>query len=172
MTTNKSREVFEWIKSLVVAVLLALLIRYFVVEIFLVEGQSMYPTLENSQRLIVNKFVYRFREPDREDVIVFEYSDDKDFIKRVIALPGEEIKISEGQVYIDGDPLDESEYETKKINDNYGPEAVPEDKYFVLGDNRDNSMDSRSDSVGFIHEDKIKGKAFLIFWPLDDVGSI
>ena len=171
MNQKKSREIFDWIKSLLVAILLALLIRYFVVEIFLVEGQSMYPTLEHNQRLVVNKFIYRFDEPEREDIIVFEYNENKDFIKRVVGLPGETVKINDGQVYIDEEPIDE-DYQVKKVNDNYGPEELPEDEYFVLGDNRDNSMDSRSSSVGFIHEDEIKGRAFFVFWPLDQIGTL
>ncbi|OWZ84208.1 signal peptidase I [Natranaerobius trueperi] len=165
------REIFEWVKSLLVAVVLAFLIRFFVVEIFLVEGQSMSPTLADSQRLVVNKFIYRLDDPDREDIIVFEYDEDKDFIKRVVGLPGEKIEIADGNVYINGDRVKEN-YQTKKVNDNYGPEKIPDEKYFVLGDNRNNSMDSRSPSVGFIHEEQIKGKAFFVFWPLDQLGVI
>ncbi len=171
MADKKSKEIFEWIKSLIVAILLAMLIRYFVVEIFLVDGDSMYPTLSDSERLVVNKFVYRFNDPERQDIVVFEYSDDKDFIKRVIGLPGEEVKISNGKIYIDGQHLEE-DYQVKHINDEFGPKDIPEDHYFVLGDNRNNSMDSRSPSVGPVNEEQIKGKAFFVFWPLDQMGLL
>ncbi len=171
MKKNIKKETLDWIKSLLVAVIIALLIRHYVVEIFLVEGQSMHPTLSHSERLVVNKFLYRFDEPSRDDIVVFEYSGDKDFIKRVVGLPGEKVKLDEGQVYLDGDPLEE-DYTSGSEDDNFGPEKVPDDHYFVLGDNRDNSMDSRSASVGYISEEQIKGKAFFAFWPLDRAGFI
>ncbi|UMZ73339.1 signal peptidase I [Natranaerofaba carboxydovora] len=172
MTKNIKKETLDWIKSLAVAVLIALLIRHFVVEIFLVEGQSMYPTLSHSERLVVNKFWYRLDEPERDDIVVFSYNENKDFIKRVIGLPGEEIKIDEGEVHLDGEPLEEDYYTSGSRNDNFGPEVVPENHYFVLGDNRDNSMDSRSESVGYVSQEQIKGKAFFVFWPFDSAGTI
>ncbi len=171
MKSSFKKETIDWIKSLLAAVIIALLIRHFVIEIFLVEGQSMYPTLSHSERLVVNKFLYRFDEPDRDDIVVFSYSDEKDFIKRIVGLPGEKIKINEGMVYLDGEPLEE-EYTSGSKNDEFGPDKVPEGHYFVLGDNRDNSMDSRSASVGYISEEQIKGKAFFVFWPFDRTGLI
>ncbi len=171
MTAARGREIFEWVKSLLIAVLLALVLRYFVVEIFLVEGDSMYPTLSHSERLVVNKFIYRFRDPERHEIVVFEHTENKDFIKRVVGLPGEKIEIKNGQVYVNGQAV-EKDYRVTDYNGRYGPEEIPEEKYFVLGDNRNNSMDSRSTSVGFVHKDEIKGKAFFVFWPLDEMGSL
>jgi len=164
--TNKNSEIFEWIKSIIIAVIIALLIRAFVVEIFVVEGLSMQPTLEHHERLIVNKFVYRLREPSHGEIIVFKYSPERDFIKRVIAKGGDTVKINNQTVILNGDPLEEDFIINEYIS-SYGPKTVPEGHVFVLGDNRSNSMDSRESTVGFIPKDQIKGKAVLVFWPID-----
>ena len=170
-TQKVKHEAIDLIKSLLIAVIIALLIRQFVVEIFFVEGKSMHPTLSHSQRLVVNKLTYYFDEPERSDIVVFEYESDKDFIKRIVGLPGEKVKIERGSVYINKQPLNE-QYIRKTGKADYGPEKVPENHYFVLGDNRSNSVDSRSSRVGFVREEEIKGKAFFIFWPLENAGFI
>ncbi len=164
---KKQNELWEWIKSIIIAVIIALLIRGYVVETFLVDGESMVPTLKNYERLIVNKFVYRFSEPEHGDVIVFKYSPDRDFIKRVIATGGDTVRVNGERVYLNGIPLEE-DYILEYPYGDYGPVVVPEGHYFVLGDNRNNSWDSREPSVGFVSPERIKGKAFLVYWPLDN----
>lgn len=164
-------EIWEWIKSILIAVILAVIIRFFILEVFLVDGSSMLPTLRDRERLIVNKFQYHFREPQPGDVLIFSFSDERDFIKRVIGVPGDEITVEDGQVFVNGVPLDE-EYIAEGTRGQYGPVTVPEGFYFVMGDNRNNSMDSRDPAVGFISSEKIKGKAFLVFWPVENIRLI
>ena len=140
-------------------------------------GQSMYPTLESGDQLIVDKLSYRFHDPERFDIIVFpyQYQENTYYIKRIIGLPGERIRIDgEGTIYINDEVLDE----------NYGYEAMAtaglaaqeitlgEDEYFVLGDNRNNSQDSRDPAVGCIHKKDIIGKAFIRLYPFDRFGLL
>ena len=136
----------------------------------------MRPTLEVNDRLIVEKISYRFREPIRGDVIVFnpteslEAENFKDaFIKRIIGLPGETVEVKAGKVYVDGEKISE-EYIFEAPNYNYGPSRIPENEYLVLGDNRNNSYDSHY--WGFVPKNKIVGKAFVRFWPFDRLGSL
>ena len=141
--TSTASEIKDWIVSIVVAVALAMFIRTFIVELYVVDGPSMRPTLESEERLVVNKFIYRFRPPEKGEVLVFQYPRDpsRDFIKRVIATPGDTIEIREGRV-------------------------------FVMGDNRNNSEDSRFADVGFVPYDLIKGKALLVFWPISQYKTL
>ena len=157
-------ELWEWIKSILIAVILAVIIRFFVLEVFLVDGSSMLPTLRDRERVIVNKFHYHFQEPKPGDVMIFSFSRERDFIKRVIGVPGDEIVIDEGQVFLNGIALEE-DYTLEITKGQYGPVTVPPGNFFVMGDNRNNSMDSRDTSVGFVSSEKVKGKAFLVFWP-------
>ncbi len=164
-------ELWEWIKSILIAVVLAVIIRIFFLEVYLVDGSSMLPTLRNRERLIVNKFEYHFKEPQTGDVMIFSFSSERDFIKRVIGTPGDEVYIENGLIYVNGASLTE-DYILKTTEGYYGPVTVPEGHYFVLGDNRNNSTDSRHPSVGFVSEEKVKGKAFLVFWPLNYIRLI
>ena len=164
-------ELWEWVKSILIAVVLAFIIRLFVLEVFLVDGSSMEPTLQNRERLIVNKFQYFFQEPEHQDVLIFSFSNDRDFIKRVIGVPGDEVAIRDGQVFLNDTPLEE-DYLREPTQGDYGPVSVPHDHLFVLGDNRNNSMDSRDPSVGFVTRENVKGKAFLVFWPLPSIRLI
>lgn len=162
--TGTKNEVWEWVKSITIAIIIALLIRGYVVEIFVVEGHSMQPTLQNQERLMVNKFIYRLKEPTYGDVVVFSYSPDRDFIKRVVATGGDTVKINNQVLHVNGEKYEE-DYLFDHYMPDYGPVTVPEDHVFVLGDNRNNSMDSRESSVGHIPLERIKGKAMVIFWP-------
>ena len=162
---GKWKDIWDWTRSILIAVVLALLIRLFLFEVFVVEGRSMYPTLVETERLMVNKLVYRIDEPKLGDIVVFEFEPGRDFIKRVIGMEGDKIEIINGRVYINGNPLDEP-YLLKDMDMyNYGPVEVPPGYLFLLGDYRQNSMDSRDPRVGFISEEHLKGRAFLIFWP-------
>lgn len=160
----------EFIESLIIAGILAFFIMTFIAQSFVVDGQSMEPTLSHGERLFINKFIFRFREPTRGDVIVFDPggSINKKYIKRVVGLPGEEVTIRDGQVFINGIHLIE-DYIKEPIRGRFGPYEIPEDQYFVLGDNRNNSADSRSPFVGYVSQDKISGLAFWVYWPITGV---
>jgi signal peptidase I len=175
----------EYAEAAVIAILLALFIRTFVVQAFKIPSGSMEPTLLIGDHILVNKFVYGvkvpllrttvipIKEPRRNDVIVFIYPVDKskDFIKRVIGLPGDRVEIIGRKIYINGELFDDEYgfYSTSVSSrgnpgrkDRFGPVTVPDDHFFVMGDNRDHSYDSRF--WGFVPEKAIKGKAFIIYW--------
>ena len=165
--TSVFSELKDWIGSIVIAVVLAMLIRTFIVELYVVDGPSMRPTLESEERLVVNKFIYRFHPPQKGEILVFQYPRDpsRDFIKRVIATPGDTIEIHEGRVLVNDQLLIE-DYILEKTRSEYPKSTVPEGRVFVMGDNRNNSEDSRFADVGFVPYDLIKGKAMLVFWPI------
>ena len=157
--SSLGEEVKDWLVAIVVAVVLAFVIRQFIVELYVVDGPSMRPTLQSRERLVVNKFIYRMREPERNEIIVFRYPRDpsRDFIKRVIAVPGDTIEIK--------DILE-------KTLTNYPLSTVPAGHIFVMGDNRNNSEDSRFADVGFVPYDLVKGKAMVVFWPVAEAKSL
>lgn len=158
------RSLWETIQTIVIAFLLAMLIRHFVVESFVVEGHSMEPTLHHGERLLVNKLAYRFQDAKRGDIVVFRYPEDpsKDFIKRIIATEGDTVEIVDGKVYVNGEALEEP-YVADHGRDHLPPTQVPSGTIFVLGDNRRNSQDSRY--FGPVSEELLEGKAVLIWWP-------
>lgn len=166
----------EYAEALFLALLLALFIRTFVVQAFKIPSGSMIPTLLVGDQILVDKLVYKFRKPERGDIMVFKYPEDetRDFIKRLIGLPGDKLEIRNRVVYINDKPLDETAYAYHEstsngyysdVRDNFGPSLIPEKKYFMMGDNRENSQDSRF--WGFLDEDKIVGRAFIIYWSRD-----
>ena len=171
--TSLGEEIKDWIVSIAIAVVLAFFIRYFIVELYLVDGPSMRPTLQSAERLVVNKFIYRFRPPERGEILVFRYPRDpsRDFIKRVIAVPGDTIEIRDGRVYVNAALLNEP-YILSKTRGNYPLATVPDGHIFVIGDNRNNSEDSRFADVGFVPFDLIKGKAMLVFWPVSQFKTL
>lgn len=175
MAKEKSnlREAIDWIVSIVVAVIIALLIRNYVVELYKVDGPSMRPTLQNEERLVVNRFIYRFHPPQPGDIIVFKFPADpsRNFIKRVIAVPGDTVEIKDNKVYVN-DVVQNEPYILSTTELGFPKSTVPPDTVFVLGDNRNNSEDSRFKDVGFVPYDMIKGKAELIFWPIDNFRSL
>ena len=142
-----------------------------------VQGSSMEATLSNGDQLIVDKISYRFRDPKRYDIIVFpfRYEDNTFYIKRIIGLPGETIQIDgEGNIWVNGEILEES-YGRESIRDPglaAEPITLGEDEYFVMGDNRNNSSDSRVEAVGNIHRNEIIGRAFIRIWPLSKFGIL
>lgn len=173
MSNSLGEEIKDWVISILVAVVLALFIRYFIVELYLVDGPSMRPTLQSQERLVVNKFVYRFRAPERNDILVFKYPQDqsRDFIKRVIAIPGDTIEIKNGRVFVNQQLLNET-YILSQTRGDYPLTTIPEGHIFVMGDNRNNSEDSRFADVGFVPYDLIKGKAVMVFWPIDHLKTL
>jgi len=163
----------EYAEALIVAVLLALVIRTFVVQAFKIPSGSMLPTLQVGDHLLVNKFLYSVTPIRRGDIIVFKFPQDesRDFIKRVIGLPGETLEIRGRQILINGVPLSEpyAVYSEGALSwalerDHLGPLVIPSGKFFMMGDNRDHSMDSRV--WGFLDMHKIKGKAFIVYFSL------
>ncbi|MCD7737086.1 MAG: signal peptidase I [Lachnospiraceae bacterium] len=170
------REAISWILYTVVICCAVYLVVNYVGERTEVRGGSMYPALNDGDQLIVDMISYRFTDPQRFDVIVFpfQYQEDTYYIKRIIGLPGETVQIRDGLIYINGEVLEES-YGYEEI-DNPGLAAseitLGEQEYFVLGDNRNDSTDSREPSVGNISRDEIIGKALLRIWPLSSFGLI
>lgn len=163
----------EFGETMIGAIVLATIIILFVARAFTVDGPSMLPTLQTGERLLIDKVTYRLRAPHRGDVIVFRYPKDPSqyYIKRVVGLPGDEVHISGGLLYINGSVIHE-EYTAGPISRDYGPYTVPADSFFVLGDNRNNSEDSRSTGVGAVPRDLIVGRALVRFWPLPRTGII
>src|SRR5215510_9494919 len=188
-TTFKKSTLREYFESIVIAVILAFFIRTFVVQAFKIPTGSMEENLLIGDHLLVNKFLFAPTASSiertllpigtiaRGDVIVFKYPEepDRDFIKRVIGLPGETVELKNKKVYIDGKPIDEpyvhfltppsSDYQevtSYDVRERFGPVTVSADKYFVMGDNRDNSQDSRY--WGFLPREYVKGKALVIYW--------
>ena len=153
------------------------LVIHFIGQRTQVQGESMEPTLHNKDNLIVDKITYRFQDPKRFDIIVFpfKYKENTYYIKRIIGMPGETVSIDEeGNIYINGEILEEG-YGKEVILDPgnaYEPVTLKEDEYFVLGDNRNNSSDSRSAAVGLIHRKDIVGRAWLRIWPFSDFGIL
>ena len=166
--SSLGEEAKDWIISIVVAVVLAFIIRQFVVELYIVDGPSMRPTLQSQERLVVNKFIYQFREPQKGEILVFQYPRDpkRDFIKRVIATAGDTVEIKDGRVFVN-DQLLHEDYILEKTKSEYPKSTVPNGTIFVMGDNRNNSEDSRFADVGFVPLNLVKGKAMLVFWPFD-----
>ena len=164
---------------LLVVLCLTYLVITFVGQRTVVEGESMESTLSDGDNLIVDKLSYRFRDPQRFDIIVFPFQYQKNtyYIKRIIGMPGETVQIDlNGNIYIDGELLPESYgreiMSPENIGRAYEPIVLGEDEYFVMGDNRNNSSDSRTEVVGNIHRDDIIGRAWVRIWPFEKFGVL
>ncbi len=175
----------EWIKAFAIAAVLAIIVRVFLFAPVVVEGPSMLPTLHNGDHLIVSKINYTVGSPERFDIVVFHATERKDYIKRVIGLPGDKVAVKDDQLYINGEPVDEPFLNEEinqlpggeKLTQNFtisqlpgGYEEVPEGYLLVLGDNRDNSTDSRT--IGMVSKDELVGEAVFIYWPFDRIGFV
>jgi len=193
MTNNRERNVKrnatrEYIEAIIFALILALIIKTFLIQAFKIPSGSMIPTLLKGDQILVNKFIYgtriplsdvkvlEIREPHRGDIVVFEYPEDRNvhYIKRLIGLPGDTIEIVNKAVFVNGEKYDvpQAQYEDPEVlpsaisvRDNYGPLVVPPHCYFMMGDNRDNSRDSRF--WGFVDNVELVGNAVVIYWSWD-----
>ncbi len=165
------RALRELVSTVLPAVLIAALINLFLAQATVVQGQSMEPTLHNNERVIVEKVTYRFLHgPRRGDVVILQLPGQEEFlIKRVVALPGETVAVQSGQVYINGEPLEEP-WAIRQGGPDYPPTEVPPLHIFVLGDNRGHSNDSRS--FGPVPVEQVVGRAWLIYWPPEEIGPV
>ncbi|MDI3280467.1 MAG: signal peptidase I [Bacillota bacterium] len=172
-TRDAKSIVREYVESTVMAVALALFIMTFIARSFSVDGSSMVPTLHNGERVLVDEISYRLIKPARGEIIVFRLPANPKvrYIKRIIGLPGDTVEIRDGRVLVNGEPLQE-DYLSEPIYGDFGPYRVPEDSYFVLGDNRNNSEDSRFRRVGYVPRRYIVGRAIFRYWPLSKVGVL
>lgn len=170
------REILGFLVYVAVVVGITFFIITFIGQRTYVSGSSMESTLSHGDNLIVDKLTYRFADPKRYDIIVFpfRYEENTYYIKRIIGLPGETVQIQDGSIYIDGEVLNESY--GREVMKSAGLAADPielkEDEYFVLGDNRNDSTDSREPNVGVIHRDEIIGRAWVRIWPLEKIGVL
>jgi signal peptidase I len=166
-------ELKSWSRDILLAIAIAIFIVIFVVQPVKVEGTSMQPQLSDQDRIFVNRFIYRFKEIIKGEVVVFWYPKDrsKSFIKRVIGVPGDFIEIRRGMVYVNGERIDEP-YLKPEFRDfqSFSKVVVPQEMYFVLGDHRNSSNDSRS--WGFVEKSLIYGKAIFSYWPVSHVGLV
>jgi signal peptidase I len=188
----KKSKVRENVEAIIIAIILALFIRTFIIQAFKIPSGSMIPTLQIGDHILVNKFIYGvkipylnktiipYKDPKTGDIIVFQYpvEPDKDFIKRVIGCPGDVVLVKNKKVFVNDVPFNhdpgtftDMHVISGQINprDNFGPITVPAGSYFVMGDNRDNSYDSRF--WGFVNESQIRGKALIIYWSWNSEGS-
>ena len=160
------REILEWIGVIGTAVLVSLFVNFFIIVNATVPSSSMEKTIMTNDRVIGLRLAYNNNDPVRGDIVIFKFPDDEDilYIKRIIGMPGETVEIHDSTVYIDGEPLAEP-YLSVVTEGTYGPYVVPEGHYFMLGDNRNNSADSRYWKNTFLSRDKIVGKAVCRYWP-------
>jgi len=169
-------ELLDYLKLIVFVVVFVLIINNFVIVNALIPSESMENTIMTGDRIFGNRLAYTFGEVDREDIIIFKFPDNESelFIKRVIGLPGDTVDIVDGKVYLNGSetPLEEPYLPEVPTSRGDGQYVVPVNSYFVLGDNRNNSRDSREWTNKYVHKDKILGKAALRYFPFDAMGTI
>lgn len=167
---NVKKEVFEWVKSIALAIIIAIIIKTFVFDTTYVLGYSMYPTLNEKDRLFTNKIIYLLDEPERGDVVILDAPDDpdKDYIKRVIGIEGDIVEIKEGAVYLNQDKIDEGYIENGIDTLNELKIEVPKNEVFLLGDNRNEGSSKDSRYFGTVNIDNVHGKAFFRYFPFND----
>lgn len=182
MSYKKSNNWFDLFKAFIIALLFAIIVRQFLFSPIIVDGPSMQPTLYDRDQMIVNKFIYYLKDPERFDIVIFHASEDKDFIKRVIGLPGEHVMVRGNELFINGRVVDQpflsmhtgeqvafpiitGDFALEQLPGSF--EVIPEGYVLVLGDNRSNSTDSRS--LGLIDMDEIVGKTNVVYWPFERI---
>lgn len=170
-STSKKSEVKEWIQSISLAIIVAFVIKFFIFDFAYVDGKSMYPTLDGGDRLIVSKFTYFLDEPDYGDIVILHYKHNVEYVKRVIGKSGDTIEIVNNIVYRNGKALTEP-YINDEPYQNFPLTTVPENSYFVMGDNRAHSTDSRSPSLGFVDRSAIIGKVVFRMLPFTKAGTL
>lgn len=172
---STAKELFQWLIAILAAVAIALFVDNFLIVNAQIPSGSMENTIMTGDRVVGNRLSYLTKDPERYDVIIFKYPDDESqlFIKRIIGLPGETVEIHDGHIYIDGssEPLEDVETKEYMVG-NYGPYTVPEGCYFVMGDNRNDSKDSRYWINPYVSKDKILGKAVFRYWPITEMKTI
>ena len=170
--TSVGKELFQWVLVIIGAVILAFLIDTFVIVNAQIPSGSMENTIMTGDRVFGNRLAYKFSDPKRFDIIIFKYPDDESqlFIKRIIGLPGETVEIRDGNIYLNGsdEPLEDVAIK-EPMEGSFGPYTVPKGSYFVMGDNRNNSRDSRYWEHTFVSMDEILGKAVFRYWPLNQI---
>ncbi len=170
------KEIYSWIKTILLAIVLAMIFRTYIFRTAYAMSVSMEPTLHEGQVLIISRVNYLAGKPQRGDIVVIDSRQDKlehlNLIKRVVGLPGETIEIKDNRVYIDGEALEPDFTESPTPDFGFEKATIPEGKYMVMGDNRGNSRDSRFKSVGFIEEEYLVGKAVFRLWPLNKTGLL
>lgn len=169
MSEQTKKEILSWIQTIVFAVIIALFINNFVIVNASVPTGSMENIIMPKDRILAFRLSYMFSEPEREDIVVFKWPDDPEqkilYVKRVIGLPGDKVEVKDGGVYVNDVLLDEPYIKEPMYNDHWGPYNVPEDSYFMMGDNRNYSEDSRYWTNTFVKKDKILGKVFFKYYP-------
>lgn len=165
---NKRRETRGWIISMVLAVVVALSLRFFVFEFIRVEGESMMPTLLNNEYVFMQKVAYYFNDPKYGDIVICKFPNRSEtFVKRVVGVEGDVIRITDGTLYINGEANYEHYDKETGIDHEMAELTVAEDSVFVMGDNRNHSLDSSNSSVGLLSESMLIGKAEFVLWPLN-----
>lgn len=167
------KEILSWILCLFTAVFIALILRTYVFEFVKVDGDSMLPTLKTGDTVFVEKFTKLSDDGlNYNDIVIVHYpkQDNKAFVKRIVGLPGDTVSIKDGLLYVNGEPVYEDFTYDSEINEDMAEYTIPDEHYFVMGDNRNNSLDSRS--VGSIHKNEIVGHAMFIIWPVNEIKSL
>jgi len=177
LSDKAKKEIREWVISLASAIVIVLLVSNFLVSVIRVDGGSMLDTLQDGDRLLVNVLDMRMNGPERYEVVIVHYPErTENFVKRVIGMPGDTLEVKGGVLYINGEAVEEEYLSADRTahfhsaSSNFGPIEIPEDKYFVMGDHRDYSNDSRQ--VGLIDRDMFVGQATYVFWPFSRFGAV
>lgn len=174
MSKELSNSIKEIFGTILVAFVLAMVLRTWIIEGRIVPSESMVPTIQVQDRLLVNKLIYHFEEPQRGDIIVFrppdEIKSEYDFVKRLVAVPGDKVEVKNGHLYVN-DQIQQEPYIAAEMTYEFGPVVVPADSYFMMGDNRNSSYDSHLWGV-WLTRDHIIGKAFAAYWPLNRLHTL